>query len=92
MAHLPGVAKPGGKCLTAPKLCETLWVTDFARESRQGQKMVDLDMNTGQIIFCLIFGGLAFLGGALWGYTSGHDDATRSYYSNDYKNESATNK
>jgi hypothetical protein len=51
--------------------------------------MVDLDMNTGQIVFCLIFGGLAFLGGALWGYTSGHDDATRSYYSNDYQNESA---
>ena len=91
MGHLPGIKKPGAKCLTSTHVCATLCITDFARKSRQGQKMVDLDMNTGQIIFCLIFGGLAFLAGALWGYTSGHDDATRSYYSNDYKNESAKN-
>lgn len=63
----------------------------FRKGIQTGAKMVDLDMNTGQIVFCLIFGGLAFLGGALWGYTSGHDDATRSYYSNDYQNESAKN-
>ena len=87
MGLLPGIKKPGVKCLTCPHLCETLWVTDFARESIKGQNMVDLDMNTGQVIFCLIFAGLSFLAGGLWGYTSGHDDATRSYYRNDYKNE-----
>lgn len=36
--------------------------------------MNDLDMTIGQMIFCLCFGGLAFIVGLLSGYGAGEKD------------------